>query len=178
MKLSILDAVVRDVKAVAESFREDGARSTFAWIGSLDSPVSFQFVKYAVFGGASTIVHLGLFAWFSHSIFPAHDYLVEGGMPDGIKEHRAIMSNLAAFPGAALFNYLLSVRFVFTSGRHSRRREFLLFVGISFLSFAAGLLCGPTLISRGLNPWFAQFGLVAGSALANFLFRKYLIFLR
>lgn len=168
--------VSSDVKLILRHFREEGYRPTVAWLQSLDAPVTFQFGKYAFFGGATTIVHVGLFTWFSHTIFPAHDYLVEGGIADDLQERNAILSNLLAFPFAAAVNYVLNVKFVFTSGRHSRLHEILLFVGISFVSFAAGLFSGPFLISRGLNPWIAQAGLVVGSALVNFVCRKFLVF--
>ncbi len=158
--------------------RDHGWRETFLWLKSPDTPVTFQFLKYAALGVFTTFVHVGLFTWFSHTWFPAHDYLVEGGIPDSLKERNAILSNLLAFPLAAIFNYVVNVLFVFKSGRHSRLREFLLFIGISFLSFGVGLLSGPLLISRGLDPWIAQGGLVVTSALLNFVCRKFIVFLK
>lgn len=170
--------ILSDISLVLQHRRESGWRSTLQWIQSQDAPVTFQFAKYVVLGGAATLLHLALFTWFSHTLFPAHDYLVEGGIDDTLQERNAVLSNLVAFPIAAVFNYLLNIKFVFTSGRHSRSREFLLFLGISFLSFGVGLLSGPFLISRGLNPWIAQMGLFVSSALVNFVCRKFLIFLR
>jgi putative flippase GtrA len=137
-----------------------------------------QFVKYVAFGAVTTFVHLGIFAWLSHTWFPAHDYLAPGGLPDELKQRHALISNLFAFPPAATVNYFFNIAFVFTTGRHSRLREFALFILVSLLSFAAGLFCGPFLISRGLDPWLAQGGLMVSSALVNFLCRKFLVFLR
>jgi putative flippase GtrA len=95
-----------------------------------------------------------------------------------LKQRHALISNLFAFPPAATVNYFFNIAFVFTTGRHSRLREFALFILVSLLSFAAGLFCGPFLISRGLDPWLAQGGLMVSSALVNFLCRKFLVFLR
>lgn len=158
--------------------REHGVRATLAWIGSLDSPVSMQFAKYLLFGAATTLVHLGLFTWLSHTLLPAHDYLQPGGIDDALQQRNAVLSNLIGLPFAATLNYFLNIAFVFTSGRHSRLREFLLFFLVSATSFGAGLLCGPFLISRGLNPWIAQAGLIATASAVNFLCRKFLVFLR
>lgn len=167
-----------DLLLVLEHLRESGMKATLHWLQSPEAPVTLQFAKYVVLGGVTTFVHLGLFTWFSHTFLPSHDYLVEGGMDDALQERNAIYSNLIAFPIAAVVNYILNIKFVFTSGRHSRWVEFGLFVGISFVSFSVGLFSGPFLISRGLNPWIAQAGLVISSALVNFICRKFLIFLR
>lgn len=173
-----IKGISKDLSSALQHWKTKGLRSTLSWLHSQEAPVTFQFAKYIVYGGLTTVVHLGLFAWISHQYFPAHDYLVEGGIPDELKEKNAIISNLIAFPVAAAVNYLFNVRFVFTSGRHSRGKEFALFIGIGFLSFAVGLFSGPFLISRGLNPWFAQISLMISSALVNFVCRKFLIFLR
>lgn len=167
-----------DLRLVWEHVRTEGPRRTFLWLKSREAPVTFQFLKYGMLGALTTIVQVGLFTGFSHTIFPAHDYLVSGGIDDAVKGTNAIRSNLLAFPIAMIFNYFVNVMLVFTPGRHSRWREFLLFALVSSLSFGAGLLCGPALISRGLDPWIAQGFLVVSSALINFVCRKYLIFLR
>lgn len=178
MIIRLGNGIRSDILLVLRHLRENGWRSTLQWVQSQEAPVTFQFAKYIILGGFATLLHLGLFTWFSHTLFPAHDYLVEGGMDNHLQERNAILSNLVAFPIAAVVNYLLNIKFVFTSGRHSRAKEFLLFMGISFLSFSVGLFSGPLLISRGLNPWIAQLGLIVSSALVNFLCRKFLIFLR
>jgi len=170
--------ISQDISTAILHLKENGLPSTFSWLQSRDSPVTFQFGKYVVLGGLTSIVHLSLFTWFSHQFFPAHDYLSASGIDDQVQERNAIISNLIAFPIAAVVNYVLNVKFVFTSGRHSRNREILLFLGISFFSFSAGLFSGPFLISSGLNPWFAQAALFITSALVNFACRKFIIFLR
>jgi putative flippase GtrA len=170
--------LVSDFVRVRQHWRAHGTRTTLAWLGSLDSPVSVQFLKYVVFGGIASIVHLGIFAGLSHTVFPAHDYLAVGELAGALKQRNAIISNLFAFPVAASVNYLFNIAFIFTAGRHSRIREFTLFFVVSLASLAAGLLCGPFLISHGLNPWIAQGGLMVSSTLVNFLCRKFFVFLR
>ncbi|MCB1207308.1 MAG: GtrA family protein [Verrucomicrobiae bacterium] len=178
MLLRLQKGLRTDLGRAWSYFRLHGIRETLAWLKSREAPVTFQFLKYAVLGVFTTLIQLGLFTWLSHTWFPAHDYLVDGGIPDLIKEKNAVFSNLLAFPVAAIFNYAANLIFVFTPGRHSRRREFGLFMGISFATFAAGLLSGPLLISRGLDPWIAQAALVFTSALLNFVCRKFIVFLR
>lgn len=167
-----------DLAQVWKFFQDHGLRETLLWLKSREAPVTFQFIKYAALGVITTLVQVGLFTWFSHTLFPAHDYLGDAPIPHALKERNAILSNLLAFPVAMVFNYFVNVCLVFTPGRHSRAKEFGLFALISFLAFGVGLLCGPALISRGLDPWIAQGGLVVGSALVNFVCRKYLVFLR
>lgn len=170
--------LLSDFVSIHRHWRQHGTRPTLAWLGSLGSPVSLQFFKYIIFGGVTTLVHLGIFASLSHTVFPAHDYLFEGGLADTLKQRNSLISNLIAFPIAAVVNYFFNIAFIFTTGRHPRRREFALFLAVSTASFAVGLLSGPFLISRGLDPWIAQGGLIVGSALVNFLCRKFLVFLK
>ncbi len=174
----MLRLVLRDLASVVRHRREHGLRATLGWLRSRDSPTTFQFAKYVLFGGVTTLVHLALFAVLTHTVLPAHDYLPGGALAPELKQRHAILSNLLAFPLAAAVNYLFNLRFVFTPGRHTQAREFGLFVGIALLSFGAGLLCGPLLISRGLDPWIAQAGLTVGSALVNYFSRKFWVFLR
>jgi putative flippase GtrA len=178
MLLRIPRELWSDTTRVLAHARDHGLRDTFLWLKSRDAPVTFQFLKYGALGAITTVIQVGLFSLLSHSWFPAHDYLVAGGIPDVLKQRNAVLSNLIAFPFAAVFNYAANVLFVFTPGRHSRRRELALFMGISFATFAAGLVSGPLLISRGLDPWIAQGALVVTSALLNFVCRKFLVFLR
>ncbi|MAS92947.1 MAG: hypothetical protein CMO55_07085 [Verrucomicrobiales bacterium] len=178
MIVRITKGIFSDIKSVLQHFKSEGFRSTLAWLHSKEAPVTFQFAKYGLCGVATTVLHLGIFTLLSHTVFPAHDYLAEGGLADSLKERNAILSNLIAFPLSNIFAYYLNTWFVFTPGRHSWWREFLLFTIISFVSFGAGLLSGPILISRGLNPWFAQVALMVTSAIVNFVCRKFLVFLK
>lgn len=167
-----------DVHQVFRHVRGHGLRNTLLWLKSRDAPVTFQFLKYGALGAFTTLIQVGLFAFFSHTFLPAHDYVSEVPLTDLVKQRNSVSSNLLAFPFAVAFNYFANVHFVFTPGRHSRGNERLLFLGISFLTFVAGLLSGPLLISRGLDPWIAQAGLVVSSAILNFLCRKYYVFLK
>lgn len=178
MFLRFRNHLLTDLARIRRFRLEHGTRPTLAWLGSLDCPVSVQFVKYLVFGVVTTLVHLGIFTWLSHTWFPAHDYLAEGGLPDVLKQRNSLISNLFVFPIAAVVNYYFNIAFIFTTGRHTRLREFLLFIFIALISFTVGLLSGPFLISRGLDPWIAQGGLMVSSALVNYLCRKFIVFLR
>lgn len=157
---------------------QSGWKATFLWVTSKEAPVLFQFMKYGFCGVFATAVQIGLFTLVSHTWLPAHDYLVDGGIDDALKERNSILSNLIAFPFSNLAAYLANIYLVFTRGRHRGATEFLLFTAISLTSFGAGLAAGPILISRGLNPWIAQATLVVTSALVNFVLRKFIVFLK
>ncbi len=155
-----------------------GWRSTLSWVTSKEAPVIFQVAKYGVSGVFATAVQIGIFTLMSHTVLPAHDYLVEGMIDDSLKERNSILSNLIAFPFSNLAAYLANIYLVFTRGRHHGMVEFLLFTLISLLSYTAGLAAGPFLISRGLNPWIAQATFVVTSASVNFVLRKFVVFLK
>lgn len=178
MITNLAKRVSGDLHSISAHISSEGWRSTFLWLRSVEAPGIIQFVKYGIAGLLAVFVHFALFALLSHTLFPAHDYLADDPLPTDLKERNAILSNVVAFPVSNQVAYLLNTSFVFTTGRHSRIWEFTWFTLISFVSFAVGLLCGPLLISKGLNPWLAQASLAVTAALVNFVCRKTLVFLR
>jgi len=158
------------------------SRATFKrWFQTNDAPVAVQFVKYGICGLASTFVLLVIVITLSLTLIPAMDWSVIDGQPitDALRQRNLIINNLIAFPFSNLTAYLLNIRLVFVPGRHSKLIEFASFTAISAVSFAAGLLGGPFLVSRfGLPSLLAQLMLMTTSALVNFLCRKFLVFAR
>lgn len=135
-----------------------------------------QFIKYAVFGFLATVVQTGVFYLFAFFVWPQ---ALDDTLADATRRNYAVYSNLAAFPFSNTFAYVTNALWVFTGGRHSRLVEFGLFQLVSFLSFGAGLLGGPQLIQWfGISTHLAQGGLIASSALFNFILRKFVIFAR
>ncbi|MEM9283441.1 MAG: GtrA family protein [Verrucomicrobiota bacterium] len=175
--MALLRLLKSDYQIARQHVNEHGFQRTLVWLRSQEAPASVQFLKYVISGGVSTVVQLAFFLVLTHTVMPAHDYLGEV-IDDSTKERNAILSNLIAFPFSNTCAYLLNRLFVFTPGRYNWWIEFLLFTLISFVSFGAGLVSGPILISRGLDPWIAQFGFMVTSALVNFVCRKFLIFLK
>jgi putative flippase GtrA len=145
-----------------------------------------QFLRYLIAGGISAAIELVLFALLSWRIFPAlredewavrlFDLTISPVDP----AQRAL--NFAAcmtitFVVVNWMGYVLNARWVFIPGRHSRKKEILLFYSIALLSYLAGTLLGSSLIAlfetTGTTAYVAM---TAASVLINYSFRKFLIF--
>jgi len=145
-----------------------------------------QFFRYLIAGGIGAAVELVLFALLAWKVFPAlredewavrlFDLTVAPIDP----AQRAL--NFAACMTITFFvsnwvGYALNARWVFIPGRHSRKREILLFFGIALLSYLSGTLLGSSLIAlfetTGTTAYVAM---TAVSVLINYSFRKFLIF--
>ncbi len=88
-----------------------------------------------------------------------------------------IVNKTVAFLLANLAAYLSNIKWVFQSGRHSRRKEVGLFYLVSGISYVAGLLLAWLLIDLMGMPTSLTYGaLIVASVLINFVCRKYFIF--
>ena len=87
-----------------------------------------QVLFFIIAGGLSAIMEIGSFKVFSIYIplvFPG-EYNYHGiYFP---------LSNIFSTACGIITNYFLSIWFVFVRGKHSKRREFAYFMGVSFLS--------------------------------------------
>lgn len=140
---------------------------------SHEAPATKQILKYGICGLGATIVHNLAFVLI---LLALSGDASSGSNPSEVLEKHALLANFLAFPVGNGFAYLTNSKWIFRPGRHAPWREFMLFSVISLISFAAGLLGGPLLISEGLHLAVAQGGFVITSALVNFLFRKFLVF--
>ena len=87
-----------------------------------------QVLFFIIAGGLSAIVEIGSFKLFSVNIpkiFPSETNFGGVHFP---------FSNIFSTSCGIIFNYFLSIWFVFERGKHSKRREFAYFMFISFLS--------------------------------------------
>ena len=87
-----------------------------------------QVLFFIIAGGLSAIVEIGSFKLFSVNIpkiFPSATNFGGVHFP---------FSNIFSTSCGIIFNYFLSIWFVFERGKHSKRREFAYFMFISFLS--------------------------------------------
>ncbi|AQX04866.1 sugar translocase [Elizabethkingia meningoseptica] len=87
-----------------------------------------QILFFIIAGGLSAIVEIGLMKVFSYYI---PDYLPEERSWHGISYP---VSNILSTTCAIIFNYFLSIWFVFERGKHSKKKEFTYFMVISFIS--------------------------------------------
>ena len=87
-----------------------------------------QVLLFIIAGGLSAIVEIGSFKIFS-------TYL-----PQAISQEQNFhgihypLSNIFSTSCGILFNYFLSIWFVFERGKHSKRKELVYFMAVSFIS--------------------------------------------
>lgn len=87
-----------------------------------------QVLLFIIAGGLSAIVEIGSFKIFSTylpQIFSQEQNFHGVHFP---------FSNIFSTSCGILSNYFLSIWFVFERGKHSKRREFVYFMGVSFVS--------------------------------------------
>lgn len=101
-----------------------------------------QILFFIIAGGLSAVVEIGTFKIFSSMLpkFIANE-----------KDFHGLhypLSNIFSTSCGIIFNYFLSIYFVFERGKHSKKREFTYFMGVSFIS---------TVISLGMFQIFYSF---------------------
>jgi putative flippase GtrA len=140
-----------------------------------EAPWLIQFGKYGLCGVAAVVAHNALVYLINAYWIP---FTVEAApeLTDAKRSNHQILANLIAFPFGNAVAYATNALWVFTGGRHHRVGGFFYFTAISFVSFLAGVLGGPIFVRVGLNPHFAQLGLVVTSAMVNYVCRKFFVF--
>lgn len=87
-----------------------------------------QVLFFIIAGGLSAIVEIGSFKIFSTSLPQIFT------MEQNFHGIHYPLSNIFSTSCGILSNYFLSIWFVFERGKHSKRREFAYFMGVSFIS--------------------------------------------
>jgi len=118
-----------------------------------------SFARYFVVGGLSFAVY---FVLFTVAFYLGLHYTAAGA---------------SAFVVATWFNYMLSIRFVFASGHHSRGRE----VALTYLVSGLGLLINQAVLAglvelAGLHPLIAACGATVVVFAWNFTARHLWVF--
>lgn len=114
-----------------------------------------QILLFILAGGLSAVIEIGLFkigSVYLPKIIPSELNF------HGIKYP---LSNVLSTLCAILFNYILSIRFVFEQGKHSKKREFLYFMIVSSIS---------TLLSLTLFQVFFHYVFLENISLLVFVF--------
>ena len=145
-----------------------------------------QFIKYAMCGGAATLVDIVLFNFLAWKVFPAlgvDDPLVRlfgldvVPVDDFTRARRYYLIKTITFFFGNLTAYVLNVLWVFKPGRHSRLKELGLFYAVSIFSWALGMGLGGMLIRVfGWETSYAYLVNMATSVMINYVCRKYFIF--
>lgn len=151
-----------------------------------DAHWSVQFVKYALCGGAATVVDVLVFYVLSWKVLPAlgaDDPLVRlFGLPvtaitDAVRERHFVINSGLAFIFSNFTAYILNVLWVFQPGRHKRHVEIGLFYLVSIVSIVSGTFLGWLMIRyMGMSTSASYLGKMISALLINFVCRKYIIF--
>lgn len=119
-----------------------------------------QVIKFIIAGSTGALIELGLFIFLTEylSIY----YLI---------------ANLIAITIAILVNYIISLKWVFESGRHSQGVEFLAFLVTSFLVIMLNqFLMWCFVDGLDFHGRFSKVLSIALVAIVNFFAKKYLVF--
>lgn len=94
-----------------------------------------QVLFFILAGGVSAVVEIGLFKLLSVWLVKVFSWEAD------LWGIHYPFSNVFSTGCAIIFNYYLSIWFVFERGKHSKRREFAYFMGISVFSTLLSLGC-------------------------------------
>lgn len=145
-----------------------------------------QFFRYLLAGGLGAVIEIVLFALLAWKVFPAlrEDewavrlfHLTVAAITPAQRALNFAICISITFVVSNLAVYFINARWVFVPGRHSSRKELVLFYGTALFAYLVGTALGSTLIA-----WFGTTGttaylvLSAVSILINYSFRKFFIF--
>lgn len=178
--MSAFASFMKSVTGSWKFIRTQGLRETMI---SRDVPPLIQFFKYGFCGCIALLLHSLIVYSLGLTISPA----IGDSIPRELKESNAMLNNSIAFFPSNIAAYVLNATFVFTPGRHSKRKEISLFFFISALSFSAGhLTIWAIFRSTDMNyepgsyqqniEHLVNLGFVISSVLVNFVCRKFIVF--
>lgn len=155
-------------------------------INSRDAHWTIQFVKYGIAGCTAAGFDIVIFSLLAWKLFPAlkDDELVVKlfnlDIPDVAVHLRAwyyIIDKTIAFMISNFIAYVINIYWVFTPGRHSRRKEIILFYIVSIVSFVLGTSVGALLIRYfNFSGLMAYVSNTVAAVMINYAGRKFLIF--
>jgi len=162
--------IIDEINKAWSFYRAKGLKEV---LFSLEAPFLIQFGKYGVCGVISALV-------FTLAIFLgeylAPQYFTSDLPLQQIAWNTAAL-HLIVFLPSNTFTYMLNRWFVFRSGRHSPRKEFMLFTLISLISFILGEIIPFWLINHSDLPRPAiHLAFIVAVAIANYTCRKLFVF--
>lgn len=150
-----------------------------------DDPI-LQFLKYGICGGIATATDFVAFYILSIWIIPglgSEDSVVQllnldvPDMTEDVRSNRFLMNRSITFIISNAVAYITNVLFVFKAGRHSRKKEIILFYAVSGFSFAVGTGLGFSLIRfAGCTTTIAFLANIFVAVMVNYAGRKFFIF--
>ncbi|MEN8772782.1 MAG: GtrA family protein [Akkermansiaceae bacterium] len=162
--------ITREVGKAWQFFREKGFKETLL---SREAPFLIQFGKYGVCGVISVVV-LALVIYLGEALAPQY---FSDNLPDKTIAWNTAILHFIAFVPSNFVAYGLNRWLVFTPGRHSVKKEMILFTIISLVSFSIGEMLPFWLINNlDLPRPVVHFSFIISSAMVNFVCRKFLVF--
>ena len=164
------------MKELLRFLRDNDLRTILAALNSRDVHPVIQFFKYAVSGVMSLIAYTIIFVALSAWVLPALD----SNAPDpDVRASHTLVNSIVAGLLSNTVAYLLNVIWVFTSGRHSRLAEYLLFTVVNLPGTLGGASVQYWLIHSFHWPsWAALIAFVLPNVIINYSLRKLFIFRR
>ena len=151
-----------------------------------DASPLVQFMKYGIVGGMATGINVFVFflcGWFILPCLTQDDIAVRvlgltaPTIRQGARAFNAACCNAAGFTVSNIFCYVLNRMFVFRPGRHHWVMEFMLFFGVSGISWFIGTVLQTLLITQaGIQTTLAFGANIIVALMINFAMRKFMIF--
>ncbi len=160
-------------------FRDNDWRSILARLNSRDTHPLIQFIKYAISGVLAGVAHNGSVVLLIWLFLPATKGMLVNGvaLDDATRSAHLILANIIACPVGLVVSYIANIRWVFTPGRHSKVKEFILFAIVAAIGFFPGLFVVDWLAHHiGQPSIVAQMGRIVTAVLVNFICREFIIF--
>ena len=155
-------------------FRDNDLATVLRLFHSRDAPPAIQFLKYAISGVGALIVHTAIYLGLIYFVWP---HLNDPQLNDWERAKSTFAPTAIAFIFSNAFVYWLNMKWVFTPGRHSPVKEFMLFTAVNLPGALTGFMAQAGLVYFYHWPkWAALLGFVLPNVLINFICRKFFIF--
>lgn len=154
--------------------RENDLRTVLRLFHSREAPPAIQFLKYGLSGVGAVGIHVLVYLALITFVWP---HLNDPSLDDWQRAKSTFLPTAVAFVFSNAFAYWLNMKWVFTPGRHSPVREFLLFTIVNLPGALTGTLAQAALVYFLHWPkWAALAGFILPNVLINFICRKFFIF--
>ena len=147
---------------------------------------TIQFLRYAIGGGITTVVHLFIFLIFAWLVFPAFsadDKLVQilglevGNIDQSTRAINTIIANLITFIFANAVSYMFSIYWIFDPGKFKRTTEIILFYTVAGASIGLSSLFIAIMIGRfGISTTMTFAVNLVVIVAFNYSLKKYVVF--
>ena len=168
--------MIKSVIDLLRFVRDNDWKTVGRLFHSREAPPVIQFLKYGLSGVGAVGVHVLVYLALIRFVWP---HLNDPAMDDWQRAKSTFLPTAIAFLFSNAFAYWLNMKWVFTPGRHSPVREFLLFTAVNLPGALTGTMAQAALVYFWHWPkWAALAGFILPNVLINFICRKFFIFRR